>query len=110
MQNVSRNNNNKNPPYFKYFFQTYDRWGHGFGSDGYLFDFVKRSKARSSADNESLLSGSTEYLKGAPKNDVFGYGSDGYLYDFVKRSPKNNYFGYGSDGYLYDFVKKANKN
>ena len=57
----------------------------GGGSDGYMFDFVKR----------------------APKNDYFGGGSDGYMYDFAKRAPKNNYFGGGSDGYIYDFVKKS---
>ena len=66
----------------------------GFGSDGYLYDFVKRSPKYSS-----------------PK--YFGYGSDGFLYDFVKRAPRmrgpgyRRYnYGFGSDGYLYDFVKK----
>merc|ERR1712012_538325 len=74
--------------------KKWDRYGMGFGSDGYLYDFVKRSPKYSS-----------------PK--YFGYGSDGFLYDFVKRAPrmrgpgyrKYNY-GFGSDGYLYDFVKK----
>ena len=38
-----------------------------FGSDGYLYDFAKRSK------------------------DYMGqFGSDGYLYDFAKRSEEDN--------------------
>ena len=74
--------------------QKWDRYGYGFGSDGYLYDFVKRSP------------------KYAP--DYYGYGSDGFLYDFAKRAPRSRYYpksrnyryGFGSDGYLYDFVKK----
>ena len=31
--------------------QRYDRWGYGFGSDGYLYDFVKkRSQDKRAAD------------------------------------------------------------
>ena len=77
-------------------FQRYDRWGYGFGSDGYLYDFVKRS------DNN----------KRARTYNPWGFGSDGYLYDFVKKSGGNkrarayNPWGFGSDGYLYDFVRK----
>ena len=48
--------------------QRYDKWGYGFGSDGYLYDFVKRSQD-----------------KRARNYDVWGFGSDGYLYDFVRR-------------------------
>ena len=39
-----------------------DAWG-GAGSDGYLYDFAKRSAA---------------------KNYMGSFGSDGYLYDFAK--------------------------
>jgi len=76
--------------------KRYDRWGYGFGSDGYLYDFVKRS------DNN----------KRARTYNPWGFGSDGYLYDFVKKSGGNkrarayNPWGFGSDGYLYDFVRK----
>lgn len=74
--------------------KKWDRYGYGFGSDGYLYDFVKRSP------------------KYAP--DYYGYGSDGFLYDFAKRASRSRYYpksrnyryGFGSDGYLYDFVKK----
>ena len=113
-----------------FYFQKYDRWGHGFGSDGYLFDFVKRSGEKSFEDTENdkdgvktnarspknyyFGSGSDghmyDFVKRVPKNDYFGGGSDGYMYDFAKRAPKNNYFGGGSDGYMYDFVKRAPKN
>jgi len=76
--------------------KKWDKWGMGFGSDGYLYDFVKRAPKYSS-----------------PK--FFDMGSDGYLYDFVKRAPRSRgygpgyrkyNYGFGSDGYLYDFVKK----
>jgi len=76
--------------------KKWDKWGMGFGSDGYLYDFVKRAP---------------KYV--SPK--YFGMGSDGYLYDFVKRAPRSRgygpgyrkyNYGFGSDGYLYDFVKK----
>ena len=79
----------------RFFVQRYDRWGYGFGSDGYLYDFVKRG------DN-----------KRARSYNPWGFGSDGYLYDFVKkrgdskRARTYNPWGFGSDGYLYDFVKK----
>ena len=41
----------------------------GFGSDGYLYDFVKKRSQDKRARNY----------------DVWGFGSDGYLYDFVRR-------------------------
>ena len=77
-------------------FQRYDRWGYGFGSDGYLYDFVKKRSGN----------------KRARTYNPWGFGSDGYLYDFVKKSGDSkrartyNPWGFGSDGYLYDFVKK----
>ena len=49
--------------------QRYDKWGYGFGSDGYLYDFVKKRSQDKRARNY----------------DVWGFGSDGYLYDFVRR-------------------------
>ena len=70
--------------------QKWDRYGMGFGSDGYLYDFVKRAPK-----TQSFYS---------PK--YFGMGSDGYLYDFVKRAPsrirgpgyRRYNYGFGSDG------------
>merc|ERR1711915_686474 len=47
--------------------KKYDRWGYGFGSDGYLYDFVKKSNL----------------VKRARSTNPWGFGSDGYLYDFV---------------------------
>merc|ERR1719397_1347076 len=47
--------------------KKWDRYGLGFGSDGYLYDFVKRSSKR------------------ANRKYDYGFGSDGYLYDFVKK-------------------------
>ena len=44
-----------------------DRWG--YGSDGYLYDFAKRT----------------------PMDAMSRYGSDGYLYDFAKRSAKYDF-------------------
>jgi len=76
--------------------KRYDRWGYGFGSDGYLYDFVKKRSGN----------------KRARTYNPWGFGSDGYLYDFVKKSGDSkrartyNPWGFGSDGYLYDFVKK----
>ena len=58
-----------------------------FGSDGYLYDFAKRS----------------------PKDYMGQFGSDGYLYDFAKRSSKDYMGHFGSDGYLYDFAKRADR-
>ena len=65
----------------------------GFGSDGYLYDFVKRAPK-------------TQRSYYSPK--FFGMGSDGYLYDFVKRNPSRSRgpgyrrynYGFGSDGTL----------
>merc|ERR1712062_613447 len=76
--------------------KEWDKYGLGFGSDGFLYDFVKRTPT-------------SKY------NKYNGFGSDGYLYDFTKRrtrsSPYRPYYrkynyGFGSDGYLYDFVRK----
>ena len=72
------------------FVQKWDRYGMGFGSDGYLYDFVKRAPR-----TQRFYS---------PK--YFGMGSDGYLYDFVKRAPSRSRgpgyrrynYGFGSDG------------
>ena len=50
-------------------FQRYDRWGYGFGSDGYLYDFVKKRSGN----------------KRARSYNPWGFGSDGYLYDFVRK-------------------------
>merc|ERR1719500_309718 len=61
----------------------YDDIMEQFGSDGYLYDFTKRS----------------------PKDYMGQFGSDGYLYDFAKKSPKDYMGHFGSDGYLYDFAK-----
>ena len=65
----------------------------GFGSDGYLYDFVKRSP------------------RFVDEPRYYGYGNGGYLSDNAKRAPRNPFYkkyryGFGSDGYLYDFVKK----
>merc|ERR1712110_560259 len=69
---------------------NYDDIMEQFGSDGYLYDFTKRS----------------------PKDYMGQFGSDGYLYDFSKKRSrgfgKSKYpiwGGFGSDGYLYDFTK-----
>ena len=67
----------------------------GFGSDGYLYDFVKRSAMPRFIEE--------------PRH--YGYGNGGYLNDYAKRAPRNPFYkkyryGFGSDGYLYDFVKK----
>eukprot|EP00091_Calanus_sinicus_P014462 TRINITY_DN32011_c0_g1_i1.p1 TRINITY_DN32011_c0_g1~~TRINITY_DN32011_c0_g1_i1.p1 ORF type:complete len:142 (-),score=18.63 TRINITY_DN32011_c0_g1_i1:2-427(-) len=45
--------------------KKYDRWGYGFGSDGYLYDFVKKR----SED------------KRARTYNPWGFESDGFLYD-----------------------------
>ena len=53
-------------------FQKWDRYGLGFGSDGFLYDFVKRTPN--------------------PKyKNLFGtnFGSNGYLYDFTKENPQS---------------------
>merc|ERR1712222_222326 len=65
-----------------------NRWG--FGSDGYLYDFVKRFGPSKKFDSSR-----------------WGTGSDGYLQDFVpsKRFDSSRWGG-GSDGHLYDFAKK----
>merc|ERR1719339_370865 len=57
------------------------RWGSG--SDGHLYDFVKRGFQPSR----------------------WGSGSDGHLYDFAKRFDASRWGG-GSDGHLYDFAKR----
>ena len=107
----------KNDKCHNFILQRYNKNIWGFGSDGYLYDFVK---------------------KRSPNNDIWGFGSDGYLYDFTKRSPNyrylnednlvapgserhpsdfakrsqgkrarnDNIWGFGSDGYLYDFVRR----
>lgn len=67
----------------------------GFGSDGYLYDFVKRSVSPRFVEEPRY----------------YGYGNGGYLSDNAKRAPRNPFYkkyryGFGSDGYLYDFVKK----
>ena len=51
-------------------FQKWDRYGLGFGSDGFLYDFVKRTPT-------------SKY------NKYNGFGSDGYLYDFTKENPQS---------------------
>merc|ERR1712012_289589 len=50
--------------------KKWDRYGMGFGSDGYLYDFVKRAPRMRGP-------GYRKYN--------YGFGSDGYLYDFVKK-------------------------
>jgi len=86
-----------------------NRWG--FGSDGYLYDFVKRF------DSSRWGGGSDGHLydfakRSGPPSKKFdssrwGTGSDGYLQDFVpsKRFDSSRWGG-GSDGHLYDFAKK----
>merc|ERR1711953_1294852 len=66
-----------------------NRWG--FGSDGYLYDFAKRSGGLSKKFDSSR----------------WDSGSDGYLQDFApsKRFDSSRWGG-GSDGHLYDFAKK----
>ena len=73
-----------------------------FGSDGYLYDFVKRSGHKKRLGKEDFMA---------------DFGSDGHLYDFVKKSYSQHNQGspkrslkhamlqdFGSDGYLYDFI------
>merc|ERR1712106_496834 len=62
--------------------RNYNLW-RGFGSDGYLYDFVKRSSigARTRRGARDLRS----YFR-QPKYQYWsGHGSDGYLYDFVRK-------------------------
>ena len=68
----------------------YDIW-RGFGSDGYLYDFVKKRSERSTQDYGEPLSLFLPKAKPVfhrfqrSRYDIWrGFGSDGYLYDFVK--------------------------
>ena len=79
-----------------------------FGSDGYLYDFAKRSNYLSQygAGSDGYL---YDFAKRSPEKYLGQHGgSDGYLYDFIKRAGAKDYMGqFGSDGYLYDFAKRA---
>jgi len=82
-----------------------NRWG--FGSDGYLYDFVKRfDSSRWGGGSDGHL---YDFAKRSKNFDSsrWGSGSDGYLQDFVpsKRFDSSRWGG-GSDGHLYDFAKK----
>merc|ERR1712045_422256 len=69
----------------------YDHIMEGYGSDGYLYDFTKRSP--SVYDDElsepivlplSLAPALPRRFQRSPSNyPISGFGSDGYLYDFV---------------------------
>jgi len=50
--------------------KKWDKYGLGFGSDGFLYDFVKRTP------NQKY-------------NNYYGFGSDGYLFDFAKENPQS---------------------
>merc|ERR1712127_1129693 len=82
------------------------RWASG--SDGHLYDFVKRF------DASRWGGGSDGHLYDFAKRfdaSRWGGGSDGHLYDFVKRDGEKRFdasrWGGGSDGHLYDFAKRA---
>jgi len=85
-----------------------NRWG--FGSDGYLYDFVKRfDSSRWGGGSDGHLYDFAKRSGPSKKFDSsrWGTGSDGYLQDFVpsKRFDSSRWGG-GSDGHLYDFSKK----
>ena len=87
--------------------QRWDRWG--FGSDGYLYDFVKRAQPLPKRFDSSRWGGGSDgHLYDFAKrfdSSRWGGGSDGHLYDFAKRFDSSRWGG-GSDGHLYDFAKK----
>jgi len=86
-----------------------NRWG--FGSDGYLYDFVKRfDSSRWGGGSDGHLYDFAKRSGGLSKmfdSSRWGSGSDGYLQDFApsKRFDSSRWGG-GSDGHLYDFAKK----
>merc|ERR1712233_84765 len=69
-------------PIFKQKRGNYDIW-EAFGSDGYLYDFVKRNGKKESMMLPHLQS-YLEQAKGSKYNIRDAFGSDGYLYDFTQ--------------------------
>ena len=74
----------------------YDIW-RGFGSDGYLYDFVKRSDRNTEnyqRQEDPLVLPQTKpvfHRFQRSRYDIWrGFGSDGYLYDFVKKRSDRN--------------------
>jgi len=87
-----------------------NRWG--FGSDGYLYDFVKRfDSSRWGGGSDGHLYDFAKRQSGSLSKKFdpsrWDTGSDGYLQDFApnKRFDSSRWGG-GSDGHLYDFAKK----
>ena len=67
---------------------NYEIW-RGFGSDGYLYDFVRKRKERDdlydAAARHHLAPQPVLHRFQRSRYDIWrGFGSDGYLYDFVK--------------------------
>jgi len=87
--------------------RRWDKWG--FGSDGYLYDFVKRAQPLPKRFDSSRWGGGSDgHLYDFAKrfdSSRWGGGSDGHLYDFAKRFDSSRWGG-GSDGHLYDFAKR----
>ena len=72
----------------------YDIW-RGFGSDGYLYDFVKKSY--------NYVEPKPKYVP--PKPKIMPLHDKPVFYRFQRPRKYEYWRGFGSDGYLYDFVK-----